>query len=456
MLSLQLAAASTLMFVAYKHPETEMPDLRGKGSGGLNLLTATELSAQLERKQTTSAAIVQACLDRIASREPDIRAWAFLDADAAMAQARACDAQPRRSALHGIPIGIKDIFDTFDMPTSYGSAIYKDFRPTMDTALVGLMRRAGMVILGKCRTTEFASPVPVGVRNPHDFTRSPGVSSSGSAAAVADFMVPLALGSQTGGSTILPAAFCGVVGYKSSLTGLDRGGVRHLRPTLDTMGLFARSLADIAMLRTALCGTQPAPPVADIRALRVGVCRTIHWNAAQPEMIQALERAAHDLAAAGAKVEDIETPASFEGLDESFRAISSVEGLRAMTIEARDHFDSFNHWIKDSLTTAKTVDNAAFDKAQFHVVQCQRAMADIFKRYDIIVTPSTAGEAVADVVSISNSAFNRIWTLLHVPCVTIPAYEGPNGMPVGVQLVGPIGSDDRTLALAQSITTTLT
>jgi Asp-tRNA(Asn)/Glu-tRNA(Gln) amidotransferase A subunit family amidase len=432
-----------------------MPDLRGRGPGGLNLLTAAELSVQLEQKQTTSVAIVQACLDRIKSREPDIRAWAYLDAEAALAQARASDAQPRRSLLHGIPIGIKDIFDTFDMPTGYGSAIYTNFRPTMDTALVGLMRRAGMVILGKCRTTEFASPVPVGVRNPHDFSRSPGVSSSGSAAAVADFMVPLALGSQTGGSTILPAAFCGVVGYKSSLTGLDRGGVRHLRPTLDTMGLFARSIADIAMLRTALCGTEPAQPVADIRTLRVGVCRTITWNQAQPETVQALERAARDLAAAGAKVEDIEMPASFAGISDSFNAISSVEALRAIAIEARDHFDSLNYWIKDSLTAAKKIDQAQFDKAQLHVIQCQRAMADIFKKFDLIVTPSTAGEAAADVVSVSNSAFNRIWTLLHVPCVTIPAYEGPNGMPVGLQFVGPIGSDDRTLALAQRIATTL-
>src|SRR3954464_9024750 len=245
-----------------------MSDLREKGPNGLNLLTATELSGKLDQKQTTSVAIVEDCLARIAAREPDIRGGAYLDPDAALHQARACDAQPRRSRLHGIPIGIKDIFDTYDMPTSYGSAIYKDFQPTMDTAVVGLMRRAGMVILGKCRTTEFASPVPVGVRNPHDFTRSPGVSSSGSAAAVADYMVPLALGSQTGGSTILPAAFCGVVGYKSSLTRPARGTVRHLGPTLDTMGLFARSIPDIAALRHVLTGVAQAAPIRDVRGLR--------------------------------------------------------------------------------------------------------------------------------------------------------------------------------------------
>lgn len=433
-----------------------MPDLREKGPAGLNLLTASDLSEKLEQRQTTSVAIVEDCLERIAARDPDIRGWAYLDPETALNQARACDAQPRRSLLHGIPIGIKDIFDTYDMPTTYGSAIYKDFRPTMDTAVVGLMRRAGMVILGKCKTTEFASPVPVGVRNPHDFSRSPGVSSSGSAAAVADYMTPLALGSQTGGSTILPAAFCGVVGYKASLTGIDRGGVRHLRPTLDTMGLFARSIADIAKLRSVLCGVEPAAPVRNVRRARIGVCRTMNWSQAQPESVHALESAARDLAAAGAKLHDVEMPAVFTDINQWFNIISGVEALRAMALEARDHLPTMNHWIRDSLTAAKRVDQAQFDKAQFHVVQCQQAMADVFRSCDAIITPSTAGEAIVDVVSVSNSAFNRIWTLLHVPCVTIPAFEGPNGMPVGLQVVGPIGDDDRIIALSQGIADALT
>jgi Asp-tRNA(Asn)/Glu-tRNA(Gln) amidotransferase A subunit family amidase len=167
------------------------------------------------------------------------------------------DQEPRRSPFHGVPVGIKDIFDTFDMPTAYGSPIYKGHRPATDTAIVGLLRRAGLVILGKCATTEFASPVPIGVKNPHDFGRSPGVSSSGSAAAVADYMVPLSVGSQTGGSTILPAAFCGVFGFKASLTGIDRGGIRHLRPGLDTIGLFARDLSDLATLQAIVTGGVP-------------------------------------------------------------------------------------------------------------------------------------------------------------------------------------------------------
>ena len=395
------------------------------------------------------------CLNRIKARDPDIRGWAHVDPELALRQARACDGQPRRSPLHGIPIGIKDIFDTYDMPTAYGSDIYRDFQPTMDTALVGLMRRAGMVILGKCKTTEFASPVPVGVRNPHDFARSPGVSSSGSAAAVADFMVPLALGSQTGGSTILPAAFCGVVGYKSSLTGLDRGGVRHLRPTLDTMGLFARSVADIAALRSVLTGVEPGAGVEGLKDVRIGVCRTPSWDQAQPETVTALDTSARKLAAAGAKLHDADMPAVFDGINQSFNIISGVEALRAMKLEARDHLSTMNHWIRDSLTAATKYDQGQYDKAQLHAVQCQRATAEMFKHCDILITPSTAGEAIADVVSVSNSAFNRVWTLMHVPCVTIPAFAGPNGMPVGLQVVGPVGSDDQVIALSQAIANAL-
>ena len=191
-----------------------MTDARvGKGPA-LNRLTATELAARLSRGETTSVAVVKSCLARIEERNATLRAWACVDRDLALAQARARDAETRRSPLHGVPIGIKDIFDTYDMPTAHGSKAFASNRPTADSGIVSLLRRAGLIIIGKCTTTEFATPIPAGVGNPHDLSRSPGVSSSGSAAAVADYMTPLALGSQTGGSTILPASFCGVAGFK--------------------------------------------------------------------------------------------------------------------------------------------------------------------------------------------------------------------------------------------------
>jgi Asp-tRNA(Asn)/Glu-tRNA(Gln) amidotransferase A subunit family amidase len=181
-----------------------MPDLAPCGPGGLNVLSATQAAAKLRDGSATSAELVEHCLERIAVRDSEVHAWVYVDREIALEQARARDRETPRSPLHGVPVGIKDIFDTHDMPTAYGSSIYKGHRPANDTAVVALLRLAGAVILGKCVTTEFASPVPIGTRNPHDFLRSPGVSSSGSAAAVADFMVPIAVGSQTGGSTILP------------------------------------------------------------------------------------------------------------------------------------------------------------------------------------------------------------------------------------------------------------
>jgi Asp-tRNA(Asn)/Glu-tRNA(Gln) amidotransferase A subunit family amidase len=433
----------------------EAKPLRDRGPGGLNLLSATQAAEKIATGETTSRAIVDDCLARIAARELDIGAWAFVDPELARRQARARDQEPRRSAFHGLPIGIKDIFDTFDMPTAYGSPIYQGHRPATDTAIVGLLRRAGLVILGKCATTEFASPVPIGVKNPHDVGRSPGVSSSGSAAAVADFMVPLSVGSQTGGSTILPAAFCGVFGFKASLTGIDRGGIRHLRPGLDTIGLFARDVRDIATLRAIVTGVRPDPPPAELKAVRIGVCRTLNWHHALPEAVDALERAAKELESRGAAVHHVDMPDVCTGIEDSFRVISSVEGARALATETRDHFDQLNHWVQAGHRTANQIDQAQFDKAELHVIACMAAMAEIFASCDVILTPSTCGEATTDLTGISNSAFNRTWTLLQGPCVNIPAYRGPNDMPVGVQIVGPVGSDGRTLALARTIAASL-
>jgi amidase len=342
------------------------------------------------------------------------------------------------------------------MPTSYGSSIYAAHRPANDSVVVALMRRAGMIILGKCTTTEFASPVPIGVRNPHDLTRTPGVSSSGSAAAVADYMAPLAIGSQTGGSTILPAAYCGIYGYKASLTGIDRGNIRQLRPTLDTIGLLARSIPDIACLHSVLCGRTDMLPQTELRGLRVGVCRTHNWAQAQPESVHALEDGAKALAARGAKVREAALPDVFDGIEETFGVISTVESSRALAQEARGHLSALNFWIRDSLAAAAKHSAERFEQAQRHAIDCQRALSEMFAQCDVILTPSTAGEAPADLVAVTNSVFNRVWTLMHVPCLTIPAYQGANGMPVGVQVVGPVGGDRQTMAAAQAIAAALT
>jgi Asp-tRNA(Asn)/Glu-tRNA(Gln) amidotransferase A subunit family amidase len=427
-----------------------MKDLQGRGPIGLNTLGVAEAAARLASGEITSEALVADCLERIAACDEDLRAWAFVDPDLALAQARTRDKEPRRGPLHGVPVGIKDIFDTADMPTEYGSAIHKGHQPAADTDCVAALRRAGAVILGKTATTEFASPVPIGVRNPHDFGRSPGVSSSGSAAAVADFMVPVALGSQTGGSIILPSAFCGVFGFKASLNGIDRAGIRHLRPSLDTLGFMTRSADDVGLVYEAMTG-DAVTPLDEAQPPKIGFCRTPWWANAQPETVTAMEAASRALAASVADVTDVELPSVFDNVVETFGIISGVEGGSALEDELANHFGVLNHWIKAGAEAREGWSDSDYRAAQTHAEQCRAALAEIFDTYDVILTPSTAGEATEDLVGISDSSFNRIWTLMHGPCVTIPAYSGPNDMPVGVQIVGRPGDDAKVIEIARWI-----
>ena len=314
----------------------------------LNEIDATEAAERLAAGSATSRDLVSACLDRIAARDGEIGAWTHLEPAHALGQACMSDAAGQ-GPLKGIPVGIKDIFDTADLPTEYGSPIHEGHRPARDSACVAALRRAGAVILGKATTTEFASPVPVGVRNPRDFSRSPGVSSSGSAAAVADFMVPVTLGSQTGGSMIMPAASCGVVGYKASLDGIDRGGLRHVRPSLDTIGIFARSVRDIALVRAAMMETSVVS-LDGTATPRVGVCRAPNWEDAGPETVEAVDSAALALERAGASVAETDLPAVFDSAEAAFSVITAVEGGRALAWEIAHRRDRLNHWIRDQVT----------------------------------------------------------------------------------------------------------
>ncbi len=423
-----------------------MKDLRRQGPAGLNTLGAADAAARLAAGEITSEALVVDCLKRIAARDGELRAWAFVDPKLALDQARRRDAEAPRGPMHGVPVGIKDILDTVDMPTEYGSVIHRGHQPASETGCVAALRRAGAVIHGKTATTEFASPVPIGVRNPHDFGRSPGVSSSGSAAAVADFMVPVALGTQTGGSVILPAAFCGVFGFKGSLDAIDRSGIRHVRPSLDTLGFMTRTADDMAIVFGAL--TTDAVAAMGEAAPRIGLCRTPWWDAAAPETVAAIETAERKLGSAGAEVVDVELPGVFDTVVETFGVISGVEGGGALEDELANHFETLNHWIKAGAEARKRWSDADYEAAQAHAGQCRAALGAMFDEVDVLLTPSTAGEATDDLVGVSDSSFNRIWTLMHGPCVTIPAFDGPNGMPVGIQVVGRPGMDARVIAIA--------
>ena len=267
-------------------------------------LFATDILRLIESGGLTAEAVVASCLERIAEREPVVRAWAFLAGEAARAQARAFDKAGRKTLLGGVPLGIKDIFDAAGMPATYGSPIYTGWWPPSDASAAALPKAAGGILLGKTVTTEFANRHPGPTSNPHDPAFTPGGSSSGSAAAVADFMVPLAIGTQTGGSVIRPAAYCGVVGFKPSFGLFPPAGMRINTETLDTVGVMARSVADIALFRAAMMAIPYEPPSMPETSPCLGLCRGPHWDDAEPEGRAVLEAAADRLAAAGAIMTD--------------------------------------------------------------------------------------------------------------------------------------------------------
>jgi Asp-tRNA(Asn)/Glu-tRNA(Gln) amidotransferase A subunit family amidase len=417
--------------------------------GALNTLSAVEAARQIAAKKITSEALVRDCLDRVAARESDVQAWAYIDVDAALAQARAADAGPGRGLLHGVPVGVKDLIDTIDMPTAYGSPVYAGHRPAWDASCVALTRAAGGIVLGKTVTTEFANMHPGKTRNPHNAGHTPGGSSSGSAAAVADFMVPLAFGTQTAGSIIRPASYCGVVGYKPSFGLLSRVGVKALSDTLDTVGTIARTVPDAAFFAAAISGRHELivdKPLAG--KLRIGICRTYEWKHARDETMAALESAARTLATAGAVVGEIKLPPTYASLVPAQIDIMFAEQVQSLAHERLAHWPQISARLQGLLAEGLKVTHERYDAAQVLARNCRRTLADVFADCDVLLAPSAPGAAPAGLDMTGDPVFNRMWTLLRTPCVTVPVAAAANGLPVGLQVIGAFGNDAQTLAAA--------
>jgi Asp-tRNA(Asn)/Glu-tRNA(Gln) amidotransferase A subunit family amidase len=406
-------------------------------------LTAVEMVSRIEAGTLTAETIVQSCLERIREREPVLRAWTHIAGDAALAAARTA---PIDSLMKGVPFGIKDIFDTADMPTGYGSPIYTGCRPSFTASAATLPRAAGGVLLGKTVTTEFANRHPGPTANPHDPRFSPGGSSSGSAAAVGDCMVPLAIGTQTGGSVIRPAAYCGVVALKPSFNMFAPAGMHPNTETLDTIGIMARSVADIALFRAAMMAIPYVKPVMPERPPRLALCRTPHWEKAAPEGRAVLEEAAQRLAAAGAEVVGSELPASCA-------AVSDVQNRHSYFEAPRNHApERFRHeaLLSPALRRGRIEGGQKLTLDEFRAAwreaDTMRAAAqDWAGGFDAILTLPAPGQAPKTLASTGDAVFNGMWTLLHMPCLTMPAGEGPDGLPVGIQLVGRRHADARLL-----------
>jgi Asp-tRNA(Asn)/Glu-tRNA(Gln) amidotransferase A subunit family amidase len=413
---------------------------------GPERLTASEAVAHLTAGKLTAEHLTRACLGQVRAGA-EIKAWTWLDPEQALAQARAVDRAGRKGRLAGVPVGVKDIIDTVDMPTEHGSPIYRGNRPFADAACVALIRAASGVILGKTVTTEFANRHPGATLHPHNADHTPGGSSSGSAAAVADFQVPLALGTQTGGSTIRPAAFCGVIGYKPSFGEFSRVGVKMQCHNLDTLGIICRSLEDVSLLRGVLLAQEPRRVDRESAAPRIGFCRTPAWEHADGDTHALLEHTAAVLAAAGAAVRDVAlTPSDI--LDHH-RRIFEFEAARNYAYEYEVHGEKLSEALRDGLLArGRALPLAAYVEAIETVEAFRRNLDDVFAEVDVLLAPSAMGEAPRGLGSTGDARFNAIWTVAWTPCVTLPAGNGHKGLPLGIQLVGPRFRDEALLDVA--------
>jgi Asp-tRNA(Asn)/Glu-tRNA(Gln) amidotransferase A subunit family amidase len=437
----------------------------------LATLTGVQAQRLLGEGKITALELTEACLARIAADEPRVQAWAFLDPELARAHARRCDEARRlgrpQGPLHGIPVGVKDIIDTRDMPTENGTVLHAGRRPTRDAAVVERLRTAGAIVLGKTVTTELAVYHPGKTRNPHDPERTPGGSSSGSAAAVAAAMVPLAIGSQTNGSVIRPASYCGVFGFKPSYGLISRFGVLAQSRPLDHIGVFARTVEDLALIAEPLIGFDArdsdtrleAPP----RLLEVArqdwplppdlaLVQSPVWDQADDDLKSAFAELAEAL---GPRITEVDLPEAFKAAHGLHGMIMGVDLARSFATEyerGRDQLSARLRGIIEDGQRALAIDYA---RALELVAGLRDSLDPLFARYDMIVTPATTGQPPRGLESTGSPAFCTIWTLLGLPAVTLPLLTGAEGMPIGVQLVGRFGDDARVLRTARWLVTTI-
>lgn len=429
-------------------------------------MNATDAAKLLRQGGISAEAIVVDCLDRIDRQEPEVQAWIHLDPEHAVAQAKAADARQRAGEqlgpLHGVPVAIKDIFDTCDYPTEWGSSLLAGRRPDEDSAVVERLRGAGAIILGKTVTTEFASFAPGPTCNPHDLSRTPGGSSSGSAAAVAARMVPLALGSQTAGSTIRPGSFCGIVALKPQFGAISRHGCMTLSGSLDHVGLYARTVGDIALLAGTLYGEDPRDPAsgsvnskelsvavktdAGIKP-RLGFVPTPFWDRMDKASRQAFEGFVDGLG----DIERVELPAEFSGAPDFLNTICDAEVAHGFAELYREGADQFSVEFRAEFERGCQTLAAAYLEALEAKDELSLMLDEILGDYDALLTPAALGEATVGLESTGDPIFCSTWTLTGHPAMSLPLLKGAHDLPVGVQLVGRRGEDGGLLRTASTL-----
>ncbi|MDF1590520.1 MAG: amidase [Desulfobacterales bacterium] len=434
----------------------------------LPLISAVEAAAAIRDGRITSEELVQACLDHIATTEDKVCAWAHLDPAHALEQARAVDRLQREGkplgALHGVPVGVKDIFDTHDMPTEDGTVLHAGRQPQQDAAAVARLRAAGAVILGKTVTTELAVYAPGKTRNPHDLERSPGGSSSGSAAAVAAGMVTLAVGTQTNGSVIRPASYCGIFGFKPSYGRISRHRVLQQSRPLDQIGVFARTVEDTALITEQLMGFDEHDPDTRLRARpplvktaaedppfqpRLAFVKTPMWDQAESDTREAFTELVTHL---GEIADEVALPEIFNDAVLLHRTIMEADLARSFAPEYDRGKDKLSAILREMIERGQKVLAKDYNHALGRIPVLNRAFDNIFDWHDAILTPATTGVAPVGLESTGSPVFCTIWTLCGMPAITLPILQGAAGMPLGVQLVGVKGDDARLLRTARWLT----
>jgi Asp-tRNA(Asn)/Glu-tRNA(Gln) amidotransferase A subunit family amidase len=431
-----------------------------------SLLSAAEGARRIRDGLLTSEELVGACLERVRALEPKVQAWTFLDEEHALAQARAADEKKRSGepigALHGVPVGLKDIIDTADMPTENGTVLHKGRTPRHDATVVRMLRAAGAVMLGKTVTTECAYFSPGKTRNPHNLEHTPGGSSSGSAAAVSAAMVPLALGSQTNGSTIRPASFCGVYGFKPTHGLIPRGGILQLSRTLDHVGLFARTIEDIALLAQELAGYDELDPDTRPRARQpfreialeqppieptLAFIKTPHWERMDAEAKEAIGELVAEL---GDRVEEVDLFPSAAQAWDWHRTIMDAEMAANLEREWTKGRDKLSPPLRALIERGREVRAVDYQRVLRGIAPVTASLDELFtERYDAILTPAALGAAPKGLAATGDPALCTLWTLLGMPALSLPLMQGAGGLPLGVQLVGRRNFDARLLRTAR-------
>lgn len=432
---------------------TRLPTARtGKPPADPAAMTASEAAARIAAGALSIEELARATLARVDRFEPHVRAYSWLDRDLLLRRAREADkgGTGPRGRLHGLMLAVKDMIDTADMPTQHNSPLYVDHRPGQDAAVVAICRAEGAVLVGKADTHEFASGGRLAAsRNPHGLAHTPGGSSSGSGAAVSAGLAGVALGTQTGGSVLRPASFCGIFGMKPTWGVISQEGAKLFSVSLDTIGWYGRSVADLALMAEALRAVRrPVGARKDLRGARIGLCRTPWWDSAEAPMQAATEAAAEAFAAAGAAVEPVDLPEGFDRLIEQQNRLMRGEGRAAFLADHLRHGERLHQDFRNRVEDADGIGFEGVREAQDFCATSRPRFDALFADLDALLVPGSLGEAPRDLTTTGNALFQRAWTALHVPCIGLPGFVGPQGMPLGVQLIGPRFGDADLLELA--------